>query len=186
MVITKRIAGLMGGEVGVDSAPGRGSTFWLTVRLSKARAASADTESDPAATAGAAAAQLRRDHRGARILLAEDDKLNQEVALELLREAGLDPDLAQDGRAAARMSAQVEYALILMDVQMPEIGGLDATRAIRALPGRATTPVVAMTPRVFDEDRRACLAAGMDDFIGKPLEPEQFFTTLLRWLGRRR
>jgi len=182
LVITKRIAALMGGEVGVESTMGEGSTFWLTVRLGRGTTVAANsfrpTES--------AEEQLRRDYRGERILVAEDDPINQEVALVLLRDAGLAPDLAANGREAVRMAEQTDYALILMDLQMPDMDGLAATRAIRALPGRTNTPIIAKTANVFEDDRRACRAAGMNDFIAKPLLPEHLFATLLKWLGRAR
>ena len=181
LVITKRIAGLMGGEVGVDSTPGQGSTFWLTVRLGKVGTSAAPAPEVPTESPEA---RLRRDHRGARVLLVEDDGINQEVAIDLLRDVGLAPDLAADGRAAVSMVEGTDYALILMDVQMPRMGGIEATRAIRAMPNRKNTPIVAMTALVFDDDRRACEDAGMNDFVAKPLEPKKLFATLLKWLGR--
>jgi len=181
LVITKRIAELMGGQVGVTSTVGQGSTFWLTVRLGKGVAAAIRPDEEPAESAEA---RLRRDHHGARILLAEDEPINQEVALYLLRDAGLAPDLAVDGREAVRLAERNDYALILMDVQMPVMNGLDATRAIRALPGRAATPIIAKTASVFADERRACLDAGMNDFLAKPLQPDKLFATLLKWLDR--
>jgi len=180
LAITRRLAELMGGEAGVDSTPGQGSTFWLTARLGKAAAAIAPD----AAPVESAEVRLRRDHRGARILLAEDDPVSQEVALQLLREAGLAPDLAANGREAVRLAERTDYALILMDVQMPVMNGLDAARAIRALPGRAATPIIAKTASVFDDERRACLAAGMDGFLAKPLQPDKLFAAVLRSLDR--
>ncbi len=182
LAITKRIAALMDGEVGVTSTVGQGSTFWLTARLGKGVAGAITPDANPVE---AADVRLRRDHRGARILLAEDDPINQEVALELLRQAGLAPDLATDGREAVRLAERNDYALILMDVQMPVMNGLEAARAIRSLPGRAATPIIAKTASVFDDDRRACLDAGMNDFLAKPLQPDKVFATLLKWLDRR-
>ncbi|MBI4742340.1 MAG: PAS domain S-box protein [Betaproteobacteria bacterium] len=182
LAITQRIAQLMGGEVGVDSTPGQGSTFWLTARLGKGQATDAESK---AAQGEPAEAVLQRDHRGARILLVEDDPINQEVGLMLLDDVGLTGDLASDGSEAVCLATLNDYALILMDVQMPGMDGLDATRAIRALPGRRDTPILAMTADAFAENRRACLEAGMNDFVAKPVEPGQMYATLLRWLGLR-
>lgn len=139
-------------------------------------------DSRPAALEGSAELALRRRHHGARVLLAEDNPVNQEVAGELLRLAGLAVDVAENGHHAVAMAETGLYDLILMDMQMPGLDGLDAARAIRALPGLAGTPIVAMTANAFNEDRDACLAAGMNDHVGKPVDPPVLYETLTRWL----
>jgi CheY-like chemotaxis protein len=95
---------------------------------------------------------------------------------------GLCVDIAADGREAVAMAAATRYAAILMDMQLPELDGLAATQAIRRLPGGAGLPVIAMTANAFAEDRERCLAAGMDDYLDKPINPERLYATLCRWL----
>jgi CheY-like chemotaxis protein len=106
------------------------------------------------------------------------------VSRELLQAVGLKVDLAEDGEQALALVAEHDYDLILMDMQMPKMNGIDATRAIRALPGRVQMPILALTANAFDEDRQRCLAAGMNDHIGKPVDPAALFATLLKWLAR--
>ncbi|MEY8877284.1 MAG: response regulator [Leptothrix sp. (in: b-proteobacteria)] len=128
-----------------------------------------------------AASELTRLHTGQRVLLAEDNPINQEVASELMSSVGLTVEVAADGVRAAEMATTRPYDLVLMDMQMPEMDGLAATRLIRARIG-GRLPIVAMTANAFGDDRAACLDAGMNDHIGKPVDPGLLYATLLRWL----
>ena len=182
LAITRRLALLMGGEAGVESKLGEGSTFWFTAKLNKAQEQKA-LDSYALAPEEIKKLILER-HQGRRILTVDDDPMNLEVAELLLAGSGLIVDTAEDGEQAVNKAAKTQYALILMDMQMPVMNGLQATRAIRELPGCKDTPILAMTANAFDEDKAHCLEAGMNDFMVKPIEPKTVFSTVLNWLEK--
>jgi signal transduction histidine kinase/ActR/RegA family two-component response regulator len=181
LAITRRLAILMGGEAGIVSTPGVGSTFWFTARLTKKHGKEILALS--AENAGAESI-IRQRYQGSHILVADDEPLNREVAKFQLEIAGLMVDTAEDGAVATALAQKKNYAAILMDMQMPNVDGLDATRLIRALDGHRHTPIIAITANAFVADKARCLEAGMNDFLTKPCYPDVLFTTLLRWLDR--
>jgi CheY-like chemotaxis protein len=181
LAITRRLAEMMGGGAGVKSVPGQGSVFWFSARLKKGNAAPATS----AATDIDAETLLRRRHGGSRILVVDDEPINREIAQMLLEDAGMVVDTADDGGMAVDMARQTAYAAILMDMQMPTLNGLEATRRIREIPDRRNTPIIAMTANAFAEDKARCLGAGMTGFMAKPFDPAVLFATLLQSLPRR-
>lgn len=178
LAITQRLAELMGGEAGVDSMAGIGSTFWFTARLHKYAGQRVPVRPQFSEAEHA----LKDRHTGRRILVVDDESVNLEVAKLMLEDIGLRVDTAQDGIEAIQRVSKIDYAAILMDMQMPNLDGLGATRQIRNLPDRRNTPILAMTANAFVEDRARCLEAGMNDFIVKPFIPEVLYATLLKWM----
>jgi signal transduction histidine kinase/CheY-like chemotaxis protein len=200
LVISKRLVELMGGQLGVMSEPGEGSVFWFTARLERsaltARPEASYSEiaagdstpfGDPApAPAGppssAADAVPRVVPTRGRVLVAEDNVVNQKVAARILERLGYAVDVASTGNEAVAAVGRQTYDAILMDGQMPQTDGFEATRVIRAMEGTHHTPIIALTASAMHGDRERCLAAGMDDYVSKPVSPEQLEAVLLRWV----
>ena len=179
LAICHRLSALMGGRIGVASQLGQGSRFWLDLPLPQiipapglpAPMAASPPEPLPAVL----------PLQGLHVLLAEDNPINQEVALELLSAQGALVALADDGEMALARARQSHFDAVLMDVQMPRMDGLRAAAALRQLPGWLRVPIIAMTASAFAEDRADCLAAGMDDLLVKPVEPDALTRCLLQW-----
>ncbi|MBI4986200.1 MAG: PAS domain S-box protein [Rhodocyclales bacterium] len=175
LAICQRLVGLMGGAIQVDSQLGSGSTFCFELALSRASATLPEAAPLPVAPAATV-------FNGRHVLFAEDHALSQEILLEMLEDLGCDSDVAADGAEAVACAQARSYDLILMDMQMPKMDGLAATRAIRALPAHRATPIIALTANAFAEDRQRCLDAGMNGHLGKPLTPAALAATLGQWL----
>jgi two-component system, sensor histidine kinase and response regulator len=181
LAITRHLAELMGGSAGASSTLGQGSIFWFTARLRKQEL---PAEQLPARLTAGEQGRLLPDGAPQRILLVEDEPINREVALIMLEDAGFAIDTAEDGGQAVSRLAEHQYDLILMDMQMPNMDGLEATRRIRRLALGEHVPIIAMTANAFAEDRARCLAAGMNDFISKPVDPPHLLGIINRWLAR--
>ena len=188
LAISRRIVELMGGRIGVESEPGKGSTFWLEIPLETADAAPSVPDHKEAESAPHQhAPMLSGLPAGLHVLLAEDNELNRELACELLRLHGLTVHTASNGREAVEWAAHVDQPidLILMDMQMPEMDGLEATRLLRRMPHRQHVPIIAMTANASLDDRQHCIEAGMSDHLAKPFELTRLTLTLKRWLAPR-
>jgi len=181
LAISKQLVGMMHGEVGVESAPGQGSVFWFSVRLDKTwwscRAENRNgTDVPPAMLASIS---------GAHILLVENNLFNQQVATEFIQNASATVCVAQNGKEAIDLLTGDHFDCVLMDIQMPVMDGFETARLIRANPALAGIPVIAMTASASGEDRERCLAAGMNDFIGKPFKPYTFYAVIAGCLAGR-
>jgi CheY-like chemotaxis protein len=193
LVISKTLVEMMGGQIGVTSQPGEGSEFWCTVRLGQpagqpagqpSLAGERDPKSAPPAVRPPAALPALRQ-TGARVLVAEDNAVNQQVALGILRKLGLHADAVGNGAEAVEVLKTEPYDLVLMDIQMPEMDGLQATQRIRDPRSGVRNPqlpIIAMTAAAMPGDRQRCLQAGMNDYITKPVVPGALIEVLNQWL----
>jgi len=178
LAIVKQIAQLMGGEVGAQTEPGKGSTFWFTVRLKKVmqKRSAAPPVASPSEETG------ERRRRASRILVVDDERANREVIAAMLTTVGLSMDCAVNGQEAVELALATRYGLILMDLHLPQVDGLTAVRLIRRQSANQHTPILALTGNVVSGVQEACLAAGMNGFIGKPFAMDVLLEEVTRWL----
>ena len=185
LVISRRLAELMGGETGVRSTPGEGSEFWFSVRLESAHGEVTEHVCGTADTGERPPLPDFSAHE-ARVLVVEDNRINQQVVLGMLQNLGLRAKAASNGREALEFLERESCELLLMDVQMPVMDGMETTRQLRGRARLRELPVIAMTAHAMRGDREACLAAGMNDYLAKPVTRKTLAEVLSRWLPARR
>lgn len=185
LAISKQLAILMGGEVGVQSQPGQGSKFWFTALLEHTKGTPVEINLGRHSIGPLERLSQVNQQQPVHILLVDDNEFNQQVGTELLEAANCRVSIAGDGLRASNLviAGHEQFHCVLMDIQMPIMDGLEATRIIRAQAQFAHLPIIAITANAMNEDRIHCLSAGMNDFIPKPFAPDVLYSTLLRWVG---
>ncbi len=178
LAICKRLTEMMGGQISVKSQAGKGSTFFLTLELGMQAKPETRSVQNPEMPHNI-------NLKNIRVLLAEDNEINQELASELLRRAGMIVTIADTGKAAVEALYKADFDLILMDIQMPEMDGIEATKIIRNAQSDngISVPIIAMTAHAMSGEKEKFIAAGMNDYVSKPIEPEELFSVIAKWIG---
>ncbi len=182
LAISQKLVELMEGNIWLESRPGEGSLFHFTVIVDETSSAAESERQEPLMSDSTKADFDESVLQGKKVLIAEDNEINQELVGELLREKGIRVSLAENGQVALEKLASESIDLVLMDCQMPIMNGYEAAREIRKNPHTRELPVIALTANVLEDDRQKAFSAGMNDFVAKPVEPLQLYRTLARWL----
>lgn len=178
LAISKQLVTMMGGDIWVESEPNRGSRFFFTTEFGKMKSYTPKVQNEEIAVDP----QMLNAIKGSRILLAEDNKINQLVVVELLEELGMVVDIAENGQKAVQCASSQEYSLILMDIQMPLLDGFEATREIRKLANYVDTPIIALSAAVMQKDKELTSEVGMNAHLSKPINKNDLFKALVRWI----
>ncbi len=181
LAISSQLAALMGNKILVNSTPGKGSNFWFTCRLQKAKGTS--REGRRGSETKVPFSEQKAMLQGMKILVAEDETINQTLITALLTQFGFIVTAVEDGRMAVEAAAAEDYHLILMDLQMPDMDGFEATKLIKAMP--KNPPIIALTAHAMGRDRKKCLLAGMDDYLSKPINRDELYQVLIRHLPQK-